>query len=77
MVAVCYHPLIGYDFVMSDTMFSKTDTFIHRIGNKYVEIFFVGSKQIPHHLQVVGHLVVLYKLINPFKRSRYQSILPG
>jgi len=40
MVAVCYHPLIGYDFVMSDTMFSKADTFIHRIDNKYVEIFF-------------------------------------
>ncbi len=40
MVAVCYHPLIGYDFAMSDTMFFKADTFIHRIGNKYVEIFF-------------------------------------
>ncbi len=39
-VAVCYHPLIGRDFVMSDTMFSKADTFIHRIGKKYVEIFF-------------------------------------
>ena len=39
-VAVCYHPLIGCDFVMSDTMFSKADTFIHRIGKKYVEFFF-------------------------------------
>lgn len=39
-VAVCYHPLIGCDFVMSDTMFSKADTCIHRIGKKRIEIFF-------------------------------------
>ena len=39
-VAVCYHPLVGCDFVMSDTMFSKTDTYIHRIDKKQVEIFF-------------------------------------
>ena len=39
-IAVCDHPLIGYDFVLSDTMFSKTDTNIHRIGNKYIEIVF-------------------------------------
>lgn len=39
-ISVCDHPLIGYDFVMSDTMFSKADTFIHRIGNKYIEIIF-------------------------------------
>ena len=39
-IVVCNHPLIGYDFVLSDTMFSKTDTFIHRIGNKYIEIGF-------------------------------------
>ncbi len=43
-VLVCYHPLIGYDFVMSDTMFSKADTYIHRIGNKYIEIFFEKDK---------------------------------
>ncbi len=46
MVAVCDHPLIGYDFAMSDTMFFKADTFIHRIGDKYVELFFEkGSYQ--------------------------------
>ena len=39
-IVVCNHPLIGYDFVLSDTMFSKADTFIHRIGNKYLEILF-------------------------------------
>ncbi len=39
-VAVCNHHLIGYDFVMSDTMFYKADTFIHRINNKYIEIFY-------------------------------------
>ena len=39
-LVVCDHPLIGYDFVMSDTMFSNADTFIHRIGSKYIEIFF-------------------------------------
>ena len=25
---------------MSDTMFYKTDTFIHRLNDKYVEIFY-------------------------------------
>ncbi|MBQ9438952.1 MAG: hypothetical protein IJU50_11560 [Lachnospiraceae bacterium] len=45
-VAVCYHPLIGYDFVMSDTMFAKTDTFIHRMGGKYIEFFY--EKEIYH-----------------------------
>ena len=39
-VAVCYHPLIGCDFVMSDTMFSKADTYIHRIGKKQIEVLF-------------------------------------
>ncbi|MBR5969207.1 MAG: hypothetical protein IK016_02545 [Lachnospiraceae bacterium] len=39
-VAVCYHPLIGCDFVMSDTMFSKADTYIHRIGQRQIEVFF-------------------------------------
>ncbi len=39
-VAVCYHPLIGCDFVLSDTMFSKADTFIHRIGEKRIEVFY-------------------------------------
>lgn len=39
-VAVCYHPLIGCDFVMSDTMFFKADTYIHRIGKKQIEVFF-------------------------------------
>ena len=39
-LVVCDHPLIGYDFVMSDTMFSNADTFIHRVGSKYIEIFF-------------------------------------
>ena len=37
-VAVCNHHLIGYDFVMSDTMFYKADTNIHRIYDIYVEI---------------------------------------
>lgn len=40
LIAACDHPLIGYDMVMSDTMFSKADTNIHRIGNKFVEILF-------------------------------------
>ena len=39
-VAVCDHPLIGCDFVMSDTMFAKTKTLINRIGNKWAEIHF-------------------------------------
>ena len=39
-VAVCNHHLIGYDFVMSDTMFYRVDTFIHRMNDKYVEFFF-------------------------------------
>ena len=39
-VAVCDHPLIGCDFVMSDTMFAKTKTVIKRIGNKWAEIHF-------------------------------------
>ena len=32
--------MIGCDFVMSDTMFSKADTYIHRIGKKKIEVFF-------------------------------------
>ncbi len=40
LIAVCNHPLIGYDLILSDTMFSKADTYIHRIGNKFVEIVF-------------------------------------
>lgn len=39
-IAVCDHSQIGYDFVMSDTMFSKTNTSIYRLGKKYMEIFF-------------------------------------
>jgi len=39
-VAVCYHPLVGCDFIMSDTMFSKTNTLIYRLDNKRVEILF-------------------------------------
>ena len=39
-VAVCFHPKIGYDFVMSDTMFYRADTYIHRMNDRYVEIFF-------------------------------------
>ena len=54
----------------------------HRVVNSRGELaekYAIGGtlKQIPHHLQMVGHLVVLYKLINPLKRSLYQSILPG
>lgn len=33
-VAVCRHPQIGCDFVLSDTMFSKTDMCIIRRGKK-------------------------------------------
>ena len=40
LVAVCDHPLIGYNFVMSDTMFSAADTYIHRIGKKSLEILY-------------------------------------
>lgn len=40
LIAVCNHPLIGYDLILSDTMFSKADTYIHRIANKFVEIVF-------------------------------------
>ncbi len=39
-IAVCNHSQIGYDFVMSDTMFSKTNTYINRLGKKYMEIYF-------------------------------------
>jgi hypothetical protein len=39
-VAVCMHPQIGYDFIMSDTMFSKTDTLIKRRGNKELIIYY-------------------------------------
>lgn len=39
-IAVCDHPLIGYDFVMSDTMFAQTKTVINRIGSKWAEIHF-------------------------------------
>ena len=39
-IGVCYRPQIGYDFVMSDTMFSKTNTTIYRIGKKRVELSF-------------------------------------
>ncbi len=39
-VAVCYRPLIGCDFILSETMFSKTDTYIYRIENKRLEILF-------------------------------------
>ena len=43
-ILICYHPLIGYDLVMSDTMFSKADTYIHRMENKYIEIFYEKDK---------------------------------
>lgn len=39
-VAVCNHPQIGCDFVLSDTMFSQTDTLIRRRGIKHVDIVF-------------------------------------
>lgn len=39
-VAVCRHPRIGCDFVLSDTMFSHTDTMIRRRGLKRLEISF-------------------------------------
>ena len=35
---VCYRPSIGYDFVMSDTMFAKTDTTIRRMRGKQLII---------------------------------------
>lgn len=39
-VAVCHHPTIGFDFVLSDTMFSKTDTLICRRNEKKMDIIF-------------------------------------
>ena len=39
-LAVCDHPMIGCDFVMSDTMFSKTNTLINRLGDKWAEFQF-------------------------------------
>ena len=39
-IAICNHPQIGCDFVLSDTMFSQTDTLIKRRGQKHVEIVF-------------------------------------
>ena len=39
-LAVCTAPGIGCDFVMSDTMFSKTDTVIKRRGEKCLEVIF-------------------------------------
>ena len=39
-VAVCDHPQIGCDFVLSDTMFSKTDTLIMRRGKRRIDIVF-------------------------------------
>ena len=38
LIAVCYRPSIGYDFVMSDTMFAKTDTTIRRMRGKQLII---------------------------------------
>ena len=43
-VAVCSHPQIGCDFVLSDTMFSKTDTLIIRRGEKRLKITFDKSE---------------------------------
>ena len=40
LVAVCSHPQIGYDFVLSETMFSKTNTYHNRIGEKYLKFYF-------------------------------------
>ena len=39
-VAVCNHPKIGCDFVLSDTMFSHADTLFFRRGVKHVDIVF-------------------------------------
>lgn len=39
-VAVCTRPQIGFDFVLSDTMFSKTNTIIKRVGVKMIEFDF-------------------------------------
>ena len=43
-VAVCRHPEIGCDFVLSDTMFSKTDTLISRRKEKRMNIIFDKSE---------------------------------
>lgn len=40
LVAVCLHPQIGYDFVLSETMFSKTNTYQNRIGERYLKYYF-------------------------------------
>lgn len=45
-VSVCAHPVIGCDFVFSDTMFSKADTFIQRRKEKAIDIIFDKSKYI-------------------------------
>lgn len=39
-VAVCDRPQLGYDFIISDTMFSKADTLIYRREDKRMEIVF-------------------------------------
>lgn len=39
-VAVCSRPNLGYDFIFSDTMFSKADTYIFRRNNKRLEVHF-------------------------------------
>lgn len=39
-IAVCDYPKVGCDIVLSDTMFSKTDTFIHRLHEKYIEFMY-------------------------------------
>ena len=39
-IAVCRHPSIGFDFVLSDTMFSKADTLIYRREKKHLDIIF-------------------------------------
>lgn len=39
-VAVCNHPQIGCDFVLSDTMFSHTDMMFYRRKSKRVDIVF-------------------------------------
>jgi hypothetical protein len=39
-IAVCDHPQIGCDFVLSDTMFSHADTLFFRRNQKHVDIVY-------------------------------------
>ncbi|MBR1669446.1 MAG: hypothetical protein IJ695_01990 [Butyrivibrio sp.] len=43
-IAACKRPQIGCTLIMSETMFSKTDTFIKRRNRKFLELYFDKDK---------------------------------